>query len=52
VNLHAVASGQAADVRLLPKDVLVIPNDTAKEIRIRAIEAAIGIGTGILIWRR
>jgi polysaccharide export outer membrane protein len=52
LNLSAVASGQAPDVRLLPKDVLVIPNDTAREVRIRVIEAAIGLGTGILIFRR
>jgi polysaccharide biosynthesis/export protein len=52
LNLKALSNGQAADVRLLPRDVLVIPNDTAREFRIRAIETAIGLGTGILIWRR
>lgn len=51
VNLKAVALGQAPDVRLLPKDVLVVPNDSAREFRTRIIEAAIALGTGILIFR-
>ena len=52
INMKAVADGQMDDVRLLPKDVLVIPNDAGREFRTRAIETAIALGTGILIWRR
>lgn len=52
INLKAVADGQVDDVRLLPKDVLVVPNDAGREFRTRAIETAIAVGTGILIWRR
>jgi polysaccharide export outer membrane protein len=52
INMKSVADGQVDDVRLLPKDVLVIPNDAGREFRTRAIETAIALGTGILIWRR
>ena len=35
---------------LQPDDIIVVPNNTARTIAIRSIEAAISLGTGIAIW--
>lgn len=52
VNLTKVMSGKGEDIQLMPGDILFIPSSAAKRASIRAIEAAIQIGTGIVIWRR
>lgn len=51
VNVKRVLTGQAEDIHLLPEDILFIPGSTAKRASLRAIEAAIQMGTGIVIWR-
>jgi polysaccharide export outer membrane protein len=52
VDLKKVMSGKGEDVQLVPGDILFIPGSAAKRASIRAIEAAIQIGTGLVIWRR
>jgi polysaccharide export outer membrane protein len=52
VNLKKVLAGQAQDVQLLPEDILFIPGSTAKRASLRAIEAAIQMGTGVVVWHR
>jgi len=51
VNLKKVMGGKGEDMQLMPGDILFIPGSTAKRASLRAIEAAIQIGTGIVIWR-
>ena len=51
INLKKVLAGQDADVTLQPEDILFIPNSAAKQISIRAAEAAVQAGTGLAIWR-
>jgi polysaccharide biosynthesis/export protein len=51
VNVANILAGKAADVPLQPSDILFIPNSVAKSAAIRTAEAAIQIGTGLLIWR-
>jgi polysaccharide export outer membrane protein len=52
VDLRKTMAGNGPDVQLHPGDVLFIPNSMSKKIAIRGLEAAIQLGTGILIWRR
>jgi polysaccharide export outer membrane protein len=51
VNVKKIFAGKAPDVKLYANDVLFIPNSTAKMASARAIEAAIGVGTGVAIYR-
>ncbi len=51
VNLKEIMARRTADVTLNPDDVLYVPNNKAKTIMLRGVEAAIQAGTGVLIWR-
>jgi polysaccharide biosynthesis/export protein len=51
VDLGKVLNGKDAGFMLQPDDILFVPNSLAHTIRLRAIEAAVSTGTGILIWR-
>ena len=51
VNVNKIVAGKAPDVQLHPNDVLYIPHSGSKVIARRAIEAAVGVSTGILIYR-
>jgi polysaccharide biosynthesis/export protein len=51
VNLKKVMEGKGEDVQLRGGDILFIPSSAAKRASLRAIEAAIQVGTGIVIWR-
>lgn len=50
VDLKKILKNKAEDVDLQPNDILFIPSSTAKVISSRTIEAAIQIGTGLLIF--
>lgn len=52
LDLARVLRGKDPDTQLGPNDVLFVPGSVGKESALRAIEAAIQTGTGILIWRR
>jgi polysaccharide export outer membrane protein len=52
VNLKSILAGKAEDIQMKSEDVLFIPNNAAKSATLRGIEAAIQIGTGVVIWRR
>jgi polysaccharide biosynthesis/export protein len=51
VNLNQLMSGKCKDVALGPDDILFVPNSMAKSGFVRAMEAAIQVGTGMAIWR-
>jgi polysaccharide export outer membrane protein len=51
VDLKKILEGKAPDMQLYANDVLFVPNSTAKTVSRRAIEAAIGVGSGIAIYR-
>ena len=51
VDLKKVLAGKAPDMPLYANDVLFIPNSAAKTASRRLIEAAIGVGSGIAIYR-
>jgi polysaccharide biosynthesis/export protein len=52
VNVKAILSGKAADVSLRADDILVIPGSAYKTAMFRSVEAAVQMGTGIVIWNR
>ena len=51
VNVKKVMENKSPDLQLKPDDILYVPNSMGKQIGARGLEAAIGIGTGVLIWR-
>jgi polysaccharide biosynthesis/export protein len=50
-NIKKIMKNQAPDLELRPDDILYIPNSTEKTAGALGLAAAIGIGTGIAIWR-
>lgn len=52
INLSKILSGKAADPLLRPKDIVFVPNSTGRTAFYRGAEAAIGIGSGLIIYRR
>jgi polysaccharide export outer membrane protein len=52
VNLKNVLAGKDPDLALGSEDVLYVPYSGAKIAAEKAVNAAITIGTGLLIWRR
>lgn len=52
VNLKAMMGAKATDMVLQPDDILVIPSSAAKTVLLRGADAAVQIGTGVVIWRR
>jgi polysaccharide export outer membrane protein len=52
VDIKKILAGKSADVPLGPDDILFIPENTAKKVLHRTIETAVGIGTGLVIYRR
>ena len=51
VDLKSLLEGRGEDQSLRPDDILFVPSSKAKPAALRALEAAITMGTGIVIWR-
>ncbi len=52
INLSLVLEGSKQDMPLHANDILFVPTSKAKNAGIRAIEAAVQIGTGVVIYHR
>ena len=52
VNLNTILSGKTADVALQANDILFVPDSVPKSALLRGAEAAVQMGTGVVIWRR
>ena len=52
VDLKTVMAGRSEDVSLRANDILFVPDNTSKRAGVRALEAAIQMATGVVIWRR
>src|SRR5258708_3839445 len=50
-NVKKIMENKAPDLQLQPDDILYVPNSLSKQVSSRGVEAAIGIGTGLLIWK-
>ncbi len=51
VDLKAVLQGKAPDVALQADDILLVPNSASRTALLRAAEAAVQMGTGVVVWR-
>lgn len=51
VNVKKIINGKAEDLRMLPDDILIVPSSTAKKVMQVAVGTAVGVGSGILLWR-
>ena len=51
VDLKKILSGRASDVAMNADDILFIPNNKPKTVALRAIEAAVSTGSGVVMWR-
>jgi len=52
VDLRSIRLGKAPDVPMQSDDILFVPSSAPKKAALRAIEAAVQMGTGVVIWRR
>jgi polysaccharide biosynthesis/export protein len=50
-NIKKIMENKSKDVQMQPDDILYVPNSFMKQISQRGVEAAIGLGTGIAIYR-
>jgi polysaccharide export outer membrane protein len=51
IDLKKILASKAPDIPLHADDILYVPNSLAKVVTARTIEAAVGVGTGLLIWK-
>jgi len=51
LNVKKIMENKSPDLQLKPDDIVYVPNSLGKQVGARGLEAAIGIGTGVLIWR-
>jgi hypothetical protein len=52
VDLAKMMAGRAEDIMLRPNDVLIVPSSMPKQVGLKALDAAIQMATGVVIWRR
>jgi len=52
VNMKDVMEGQTPDITMQPEDILFIPNNVPKSSLLRALDVAIQMGTGVVVWNR
>ncbi|HXB70780.1 MAG TPA: polysaccharide biosynthesis/export family protein [Candidatus Acidoferrales bacterium] len=52
VDLSKIMAAHASDVAMLPGDILFVPNNAPKQAFLRGAEAAIQMGTGVVIWHK
>jgi polysaccharide biosynthesis/export protein len=51
IPVNLIFKGQAPDVALIDGDILFVPTSNAKLITEQAINDAVGVGTGVLVYR-
>lgn len=51
VDVRRILKGDARDIPLEANDILFVPDSKARSASIRALEAAVQITTGLVIWR-
>jgi polysaccharide export outer membrane protein len=51
VDLQKIVKRESEDVRLMPSDILYVPDSPRKAALIRAGEIGLGVSTGLLIYR-
>ncbi len=52
VDLKKILSGQGKDAPMFPEDILLVPSNAPRSAALRGMEAALTIGTGLVLYRR
>lgn len=52
IDLKRILAGQEKDTPMFPEDILLVPNNFPKNMALRGMEAALQIGTGLVLYRR
>jgi polysaccharide export outer membrane protein len=52
IDIHKILTRKSNDVALQANDVLFIPNNTAKAVALRSVDAIVQTGSGVIIYRR
>ena len=50
VNIKNILAGKEQDFQLQAEDIVFVPSSAAKTAKMRAIEAAVQVVTGVAIW--
>ena len=51
IDLAKIIGQKSEDIRMMPSDILYIPDNNAKAALIRASEIALLIGTSLVVYR-
>jgi len=51
IDIRRILAGKAPDQLLQPRDIIFVPNSAGKAALYRGVESALGIGSGLLIYR-
>jgi polysaccharide biosynthesis/export protein len=51
IDLKKILASKSPDISLHAEDILYVPNSLTKTVTARTIEVAVGIGSGLLIWK-
>lgn len=51
IDIQRILAGKAPDQLLQPRDIVFVPNSAGKTALYRGVESALGIGSGLLIYR-
>ena len=51
VHIKKIAKNTSEDVAMKSNDILYVPDSLAKKVAVRGLEAAVSIGSGLLIYR-
>ena len=51
IDLNQLLAGRVANPELQADDILLVPRNAIRSASLRAVEAAIQLGTGLIIWR-
>jgi polysaccharide export outer membrane protein len=51
INLKKILSGKSEDIRLVPDDILFVPDNTTRRATTKILETALTTISGVVIWR-
>jgi hypothetical protein len=51
VDLGKIVQRKSEDVRMMPSDILYVPDSATKAALIRAVELGVAIGTALAVYR-
>jgi polysaccharide export outer membrane protein len=52
IDIRKILEGKLHDVPMQPDDILYVPDNIPKKAALKALDVAVQMGTGVVIWRR